>query len=173
MLPDSTGAGVMGLRPPSNNDATKLANERFDKLIGRIYLLWLLGIGVGIIKLRADKVTFSGIEYTIENPDVIQGLIFVAVILCYVAMAGIGTIFSLQYATSGNRLISRRMIHIAARRTFRNKTPIDILIIKRVARKLFLLGTMLVLFIFVLPLAHILLFERPSLWLAINAMFTS
>jgi hypothetical protein len=165
----------MGLRPPTNNDATNLVNERADKLLGRVYLLWLFGIGVGLIKLRADKVTLNGIQYTVENPDVIQGLIFLAAIFCYIAIVGIGTIFSVQYATLSNRQILRRMIYTSARprATFRNKTPREIRVIKRMARLLTRLGLGSLLFIMFFPLAHILLFERPSLWLAIKAMFTS
>jgi hypothetical protein len=163
----------MGLRPPTNNDAMKQANERVDKLFGRIYLLWLFGLGVGLIKLRADKVTFSGVQYTIENPEVIQGLIFVAVILCYVAIAGVGIIFSLQYSNLGRRSIFRKMIYVAARTTFRNKNPMQMRSMKKVARKLFRVSAGIVALIVFFPLAHILLFERPSLWLAIKAMFTS
>jgi hypothetical protein len=165
----------MGLRAPSSSDATKLANERVDKLIGRIYLLWLFGIGLGLIKLRADKVTFNGIQYTIENPEVIQGLIFIAVMLCYLAAVGIGLIFSLQYTTFGNRSILRRMIHLAAgsRPTLRKKQLMQIRVIKQTARKLYLLGALIMLCILFLPLGHILLFERPALWLALDAMFAS
>ncbi|MBR1004857.1 hypothetical protein [Bradyrhizobium japonicum] len=72
----------------------KLANERVDKIMARIYLLWLIGVGVGLIKLKADKATFNGIQYSIGNPEVIQGLIFVAVIFCYVAIVGLAFLFS-------------------------------------------------------------------------------
>ncbi|MEY9234858.1 hypothetical protein ACVI1J_009938 [Bradyrhizobium diazoefficiens] len=43
----------MGLRAPYSVDAMKLANERVDKIMARIYLLWLIGVGVGLIKLKA------------------------------------------------------------------------------------------------------------------------
>ena len=164
----------MAIRPSSDKDAAKIANERLDRFLGRAYLLWLFGIAVGLVKLKADKVTFSGIEYTIENPEVIQGLIFVGSLFCFVAILGVLIIFSLQWSNIGGRSIARRMIYLAARPrlTLRNKTTRQIWVIKRVARILYKLAAGIFAFIALLPVLHILLFEHTPLWLALKAMFS-
>ena len=73
----------MSIRPPINQEATDKLNDRGEKLISRAYLIWLFGVGVGLIKLKANKVSFNGLEYTIENPEALQGIIFIACIFCY------------------------------------------------------------------------------------------
>jgi hypothetical protein len=89
---------TMALRPSFDKDAAKQINDRLDKLIGRAYILWLFGVAAGLIRLKAEKLSFSGVEYTIANPEVIQGLIFVACLLCYVAIFGLMLIYSLQWS---------------------------------------------------------------------------
>ncbi|MGC0392756.1 hypothetical protein [Bradyrhizobium sp. USDA 241] len=162
----------MGLRAPYSVDAMKLANERVDKIMARIYLLWLIGVGVGLIKLKADKATFNGIQYSIGNPEVIQGLIFVAVIFCYVAIVGLAFLFSVQYSSLGNRAFLRRMIHLACGTTKTlQRLAAQIRVIKTVARQIFGLVRPIVAIMFLFPILHIALFERPALELAFKAIF--
>jgi hypothetical protein len=162
----------MGLRPAYDKDMTKEAYETFNKWAGRTYFLWLCGVGVGIVKLKAEKVSFSGVEYTISNPEIIQGLIFVGVLVCYVASIGMDLINNLQW-TIPNRALARRMIYLASRprRTFQNKTTKELRAIRKRARRLYMATILFFFAVTLLPLAHILIFERGPLWIAIKAMF--
>ena len=162
----------MGVRGPSDKDALKLVNERFDKLLGRIYLLWLIGIGIGLIKLRADRVFLGGVQYNIANPEAIQGLMFIAVMICYSVILFLAFSFSLQYATFGNRTVLRRMIYLAmgSKKTL-SRPKNQIRNIKTIARQLFTASMLSMTVILFFPIIHIWAFERSALWLAFDAMF--
>jgi hypothetical protein len=164
----------MTVRPPISSAASEKFEALGERMVGRAYLLWLLGVGIGIVKLKAEKFSFSGVAYTIENPEAIQGLIFIGCILCYVVVMAQLVLFSLQWSYR-TRTVHRRMLHAATspRFTLQGKTRGQILVIKRVARVMFggfLIVAGLILF---LPVIHILLFERPAVSLALKAILSA
>jgi hypothetical protein len=66
----------MGVRPPRNSEQQKSFNAFGERMMGRIYLLWLVGIFIGALSLRIQKYSVGGFEFSIENQDVLQGLVF-------------------------------------------------------------------------------------------------
>src|SRR6266436_5307585 len=68
----------MPVKPRINEARFASLNERLDKQLARIYLIWLVGIVVGAIHLRPEKVEYGGLSYIIESPEKLQGIIFVA-----------------------------------------------------------------------------------------------
>jgi hypothetical protein len=162
----------MAVRLSSDKDIRTKIGERLDKFVGRIYLLWLLGVFVGVLKLKPEKVSINSIEFTISNADALQGLIFVGCICFYLAIFGTVFIFSLQYSGFTSD-VKRRAIHagLGTRRTFRNLNSRQLLVAKKAAHVLLRFIYFIGLLIFFFPLLHILIFERTPLWAALKVLF--
>ena len=71
-----------------DRDEWKKGKEQYAKIAARIYLLWFIGIGVGVVGLKFERVQIASITLNIEKPQIIQGLFFVAVCVCYLIMPG-------------------------------------------------------------------------------------
>src|SRR5258708_36871846 len=76
----------MGVRPHVDVESRLKAEETFNKQLARVYLIWLIGFGVGAIKVHVEKVEFGGLEYRIENSDALSGMIFFGCLLYYDAI---------------------------------------------------------------------------------------
>jgi hypothetical protein len=161
----------MSLRLPYDKSAIDTMNERGDKLLGRAYLLWLFGVGAGLIKLKANKFSFSGVEYSIDNSEVIQGLLFVACVLCYVAMGALFTLYTMQWSVF-SRGVHRKCLYLASGPTFtlRGRNLQNLRVMRRSARLKYFKYLLVGLAITGLPLAYIALFERAALWIVVKAM---
>src|SRR5262245_32489930 len=126
----------MPVRPPLPSPELRLAtDQRLSKALGRLYIIWLSGIAIGVVKLKVEKVQVGGVEYSIQNPEVIQGLVFLACILYYVGIFGWALIMSAEYVLP-TRTFSRRFVYAALgrRKTFRNVSQAQLRIIRETAR---------------------------------------
>jgi hypothetical protein len=102
----------MGVRLITDKDAHSKFNERILKQVGRLYILWLAGILVGVVKLRPEHIELGGVKYQITNPEALEGIIFFGCILYYIGIIANASIFQLEYG-SGTTLFKRRIIFTA------------------------------------------------------------
>src|SRR5947209_717281 len=122
----------MAVRKPINKELLARATERLDKMLARIYLLWLVGEIIGVIGLRADKVKLGVLDYTIDKPEALQGLIFIVCILYYFAVFGIVVGVGIETEFSQHGLM-RRMVYGAtgSRRTLTRLSRVQIIATKK------------------------------------------
>jgi hypothetical protein len=153
----------MAVRPQYvSTDSLKLHGEMFEKHFGRIYILWLAGIAVGAIKLNA--VSIGGMSYKVENPDLIQGLLFAWCLSYYFAI--IFRVFVMQVeGVWPRRALARRMLSAviyvkSLRGTLKDKTRAQVWAIKETARLLYKIVGTIFFAVLALPIAQIVIFER-------------
>lgn len=162
----------MAVRVPLNPELERRSNERVDKYIGRIYFFWLIGIFVGTIKLKPEKYSVGGFEFSIANGEILQGLIFLGCIVMYIIVIGLVVLFVLQ---SSFVLINgkRRAIYAALgkRKTLRGLTPSRLKATKQVARIIHSVTATVMVVVLFFPLLHILVFEHNAIWQAVKVMF--
>ena len=63
------------LRRANAEEQARAASIRVRKRFGRIYLLWLLGLAIGAVKLKFQNVSVLGASFSIDNPSVIEGFV--------------------------------------------------------------------------------------------------
>jgi hypothetical protein len=162
----------MSVRPPIDRDLSIVLEEKLDRMLGRLYLLWLAGILIGAVKLKPEKLSVGGIEYTIQNPEVLQGIIFVGCILYYFAIIGRVIVHNFQFVVPA-RTIARRAIHIALgkKKTLIHRTPKELWAMKRVARTIYVIVMLVTAVVVFLPLIQILVLEQSPLWQGFAAIF--
>ena len=162
----------MGVRPHTDIESRRRAVDKLERQLARAYLVWLIGIIVGAIQLRPEKVEVGGIAYIVENPDVLQGIIFVACFVYYVAISANLILFGIEN-TIQSRPMPRRMIYAALgnKPTLEGRGKDGIRAVKLSARVLLSLSAMFVMFYYFLPLLHILIFEQTVLFKGVDAIF--
>ncbi|WP_131867045.1 hypothetical protein [Bradyrhizobium sp. Y-H1] len=140
------------------------ANERLDRLLGRLYTLWVVAIIFGALNLRLEKVQAGGFEFTLKDPDVVQGVLFLVCLLHYVAIVALMIMFASQYRFP-NRHISRRAIFAAlgTRTTLLNRSRAQIIAVKKIAKAVYAAAALFMFVVLFLPLVHILVFQREQL----------
>ncbi len=163
----------MGVRPAKNERMTEYANERLDKMLGRIYIAWTMGILISAINLKITKVGSSGFEFEISDPTIIPGILFVICLILYIGMLGTTIMFVSQYRFA-NKGIIRKVLFTALgkRTTLIGRSYRDVQIIKKVARVLLNAIIVFMLFVLCMPLAHILIFEHDVLSKALLLFFS-
>lgn len=154
----------MGVRPPSSERMAEYANERLDRLVGRLYTLWVVAIIFGALNLRLEKVQAGGFEFTLKDPDVVQGVLFLTCLLYYVAIVAVIIMFACQYRFP-SRHVSRRAVFAALgkRTTLLNRSTAQIIAAKKVARTIYAAAALFILLVLFLPLIHIIVFQREQL----------
>jgi hypothetical protein len=162
----------MGVKPRLDPEIQTQTSERFLKQVGRVYMLWLFGIVVGAVRLRPENFQFGGVAYVIENPDVLQGLIFVGCIVYYVGILATGYVAYFQFTTT-NRATVRRMLYAIIRKkpTLVGRRYFDLLQIK-IKAKIFIsfYNVYLLIYLF-LPLLQILFFQQVQFLKGVDAIF--
>ena len=76
----------MGVRAPFNKDVEAKVTDRFFNQVSRVYVLWLIGIVVGVAKISPEEFSVAGVRYSIKNPEILQGVIFFGCLIYYVAI---------------------------------------------------------------------------------------
>ncbi len=76
----------MAVRRPVNVGDIETVYNYTQKTIGRIYFLWLIGIVVGATGFKPSSVNFGGVSFNMENPEIIEGVLFLGCICFYIAM---------------------------------------------------------------------------------------
>jgi hypothetical protein len=104
----------MPIKPRINESLQEKATERLDKQVGRVYLVWLVGLFVGALHLKPEKVEYGGISFTIDSSEKLQGIIYCVCLLFYIGILGVVILHQLQNVTS-DRALKRRIIYSAAR----------------------------------------------------------
>jgi hypothetical protein len=164
----------VAIKPRYNEAQQEKLNERLDKQLARVYLIWLAGIVVGAIQLRPERVTFSGISYVIDNPEKLQGVIFVGCVAYYLALIGTAIIHQLQYASSSNRAIKRQMIYAAVqtgKKTLMGLGRVGVQVVVFNARLRYLFSAAIMVAILFFPLIHIVIFQQKALLVGVDAIF--
>ncbi|WP_316176355.1 hypothetical protein [Bradyrhizobium sp. SZCCHNRI1073] len=164
----------MAIKPRFNDAQLDKFNERTDRQVGRIYLIWLAGIVVGAIQLRPDRVTYSGISYVVDSPEKLQGVIFVGCVVYYLALLGVSLLHHLQFTTSAASAIKRHMIYSAALRDKKTLLGLGYAKVRTIvfsARFQFFLTATLAVLIVCFPLLHILIFQQRSFLVGVDSIF--
>jgi hypothetical protein len=52
----------MGVKPPLDPELQTKTSERLLRMVARVYMLWLLGIVVGAVRLRPENFQFGGVR---------------------------------------------------------------------------------------------------------------
>lgn len=161
----------MALRPQINLEASRKVLDRIGKLLGRVYVLWLLGIAIGALKLRPTAINVGGATFSLEKPELIEGMLYIGCLCLYAA--GLYATFINPYS-SVTSVRKRSAIYSAVLRrgkTLKDKTAAELALIKTQARNTYRALLWIGMFGVFLPLAHILIFRAGALWGALKAMF--
>lgn len=164
----------MAVKPRFNAEAEAKANERFDKLIARIYIIWLVGILIGAIELKPEKFEYGGVSFVIEHADKLQGIAFVVCVVFYIGLMGIALLYQTQHLTT-DRAIKRRILYSAldGRKTLVGRERRAVQLYKFKARLLYWMAVLFVLFTATLPLIHIVFFQQAAFLSGLDAIFHS
>jgi hypothetical protein len=161
------------MRPARNTEGFEKLEEKADKLLGRIYLLWLFGIIAGAVRLRPQSITIAGAAFGMENPAIVEGLLYLGCICIYVAIF-VHKVLSPHIPTGYAR--GRNVIYMTAKmqkiRTLRNLDSTKIAKLKQESRSLLKIMSVIWIAKFSLPFAHITIFRHHQLIEAIIAIFT-
>jgi hypothetical protein len=164
----------MAVRPPVNEKLFERIEDRLNRLLGQIYLLWLLGIAIKALNLKPSEFTAEGVKYTLAHKEAIPGIVFLGCIGLYIAFSlrAIMVFFQAHYSPVRWR---RTTIYLALRRygrTFKNKSGQELVAIKSEAVKLYVFHLGLQFVVFILPLVQIVIFEIGSVFQALKVIFS-
>jgi hypothetical protein len=164
----------MGVRAPIDKHALAQAMALADKQQARIYALWIIGIFVGILDVKVQSLSVTGMSLLVGKPELIQGLLFWAALLFYIALIA-RTIATLALTTPSNFAERRRSLYYAlgSRKTLRGRSTINIRLTKGLARGLSVTYLLLQLFYTLLPAVAIIGWERDALGKVIEALAVS
>lgn len=106
----------MPIRPPKDVEEAKQFRQRAGKLVGRIYLLWMLGIAIGAVQLKVQAVGALGLSFAIGKPELLEGMLFLGCLACY--LASLAEHFLTPYPDrSGPALIRQIIYRLRRKRT--------------------------------------------------------
>lgn len=155
-----------------DREMTRAFDAKMERHLSRIYVLWLLGIVVGVLKLKPTSLSAFGVSFTIENSQLIQGVLFLACGLIYLVIVTQAMLMGLQYAIEGKRIL-RRAVYIAlgARKTVRRFSPKRRFWVRVRARAYLITALLLGLTTFIIPLVHIVGWEWRTVAIAVAQIF--
>jgi hypothetical protein len=161
----------MPVRKPRNAEAAAKTSERLWKIQSRIYVLWVLGIAVGALQLKPTSFNVIGATFTLEKPELIEGLLFVGCLSYYIV-----SLFYIVLAPYTPSEIGsfRKAIWFGARRgnTLRGLSKFDLWRLKIDARIMYRMSHWIAVIGRFLPLVHILIYRREPLGSALKAIFS-
>jgi hypothetical protein len=162
----------MTVKPRINESIAEKVNERFDKQIGRAYLIWLVGLFVGALHLKPEKVDYAGISFTIDSSEKLQGIIYFGCLLVYVGIVGVAILFGLQNVNS-NVALKRRIIYgaLGKKRTIVGLDKRGHAVLRSSARFTYSLAVLCLAVITFLPAIHIIFFQQGILLTGLDAIF--
>jgi hypothetical protein len=164
----------MAVKPRFNDTLVDKANERADKQLARIYVVWLLGIIVGAIQLKVEKIEYGGISFVVDQTDTLQGLVYVLCVVMYVGLFGSLLMFSTQYLFTQTAL-KRRILYAAldSKKSLINRPQRDLIRIKTTARFYYRCAFVFLGSAALLPLLHIMFLQQSQLFQGIDVIFHS
>jgi hypothetical protein len=162
----------MSIKPRINESLQEKVNERFEKQVGRVYLIWLVGLFVGALHLKPEKVEYGGISFTIDSSEKLQGIIYFVCLLFYVGILGVVALYQLQNVSS-DRAVKRRIIYAALgkRRTIIGLDQRSRTVLRGAAKFMYSLAILCFAVITLFPAIHIIFFQQPILLTGIDAIF--
>lgn len=162
----------MPIRPRINEALQEKANERLDKLVGRAYVIWLVGLFVGALHLKPEKVEYGGISFMIDSSEKLQGIVYFVCMLLYVGILGIAILHHIQNVNS-DRALKRRVIYAALgkRRTIIGLDKRDHAILRGAAKFMYSLALLCLALLTFFPAIHIIFFQQSVLLVGIDSIF--
>ncbi len=71
----------MATRRGVRTESAKEGTTRIYNYIWRTYILWIVGIIIGVLGLKPTSANALGITLTIEKPEVVQGIVYFVCVL--------------------------------------------------------------------------------------------
>jgi hypothetical protein len=160
----------MTVRRPTSAAEVEKYYQFEARAIARVYGFWLLGLIVGAVQLRPTSVSLAGVSFTLENPETVQGLIFLASICSYAPLYWAGVPF--QGLPAPSVLRKRRAIYLllGRKRTLRGKSKEQRQWLKTAAKGSLCYYNFSWLIYNYLPLAYILIFRHGAVWAALKSI---
>jgi hypothetical protein len=162
----------MAVKPRINESLQEKATERLDKQIARAYIIWLVGLFVGAVHLKPEKVEYGGLSFIIDSAEKLQGIIDFVCLLYYVGMIGVVILYGLQNVNS-NRALMRRVVYAALgkKRTIVGLDKRGHAVLRGSARFMYSLALICLALITLFPVIHIVFFQQPVLLAGFDAIF--
>jgi hypothetical protein len=171
------GQGNMAVRRPASAEEAERVRDYIDHNLGRIYLLWLLGILVGALRLQPSGLSMGGFSFTVQNASIVEGVIFLGCIAYYVALFSPGVRVTSTLPPYSNTHIRTAIYSILIGtglrdRSLTKRSSTEIRMIKLAARGARCYRRFARFVYYFLPLGHILIFRHDALWGAIKVVFS-
>ncbi|WP_454629589.1 hypothetical protein [Bradyrhizobium cenepequi] len=162
----------MAVKPRINESQQEKANERLDRQVGRAYMVWLVGLFVGALHLKPEKVEYGGISFTIDSSEKLQGIIYVVCLVFYIGMLGLVIVYGLQHETS-NWALKRRIVYgaLGKKRTIIGLDQRGRAVLRGSAKFLYTIAVLCLAVITFFPAIHIIFFQQRILLNGIDAIF--
>jgi hypothetical protein len=163
---------MMGVRSGRILRSYKEAAQDIRKPLVRAYVLWLMGLFIGLVGIQPSGFSAAGISLKIERPEAIQGFTYIASLAyCFVTMllVGVSNIITgpsaLRLGVFCNLPQGRRSVLAASRDELRRMKQR----IKSEIRRKYTIVLAMALF----PAAMILIFSRGQLRTAADVLLQS
>jgi len=141
--------------------------------MGRIYVLFTIGLVTRAVGLRPEKINITGIELAIENPDAVPGALFAVCLALYLGLLAQLTIHGVNVGYGRFTLL--RSVYLEAffnsrKGTLRRLTPRQRHGIKNGARAIYCANRFSIYAYRFAPLLYIVIRELPSVWKALTGL---
>jgi hypothetical protein len=162
----------MAVKPRLDLEARKTTNEFFEKQFRRIYLVWVIGIAAGAIEIQLDKVSFAGIAFALNSAEKLQGLIYCICVLMYFASVGMALLMALQYITVEKDQLRQSVYRsLDGKKTLLGLTSLQHKLLRARALTYLIVTRVVLVTVFLIPLAHIVFLQQPTLLAGIDLIF--
>jgi hypothetical protein len=159
----------MAVRKAYRPDTSEQWRELYRKRRGRIYVLWLIGVVIGIVKLRPTSMSAGGLTFTIDRPEIIQGALYLGCLVIW-------------FDTVATIIVKRGMIDRSDRRdafflalkpyrrSFKNLNPEQLKTVYGSARRILTRPLVVNIFEVSIPIAFVVVFGLPAIWQLIKVI---
>lgn len=159
----------MTVRKAFRPDASQEWRALYLKRRGRIYMFWLIGVVIGVIKLHPTSMNAGGLSFAIERPEAIQGVLYVACLIVW--FDTFATVIVKQGMVNRN---DRRDALFAAlkshRHSFKNLDLQQLKAVQAAARRIVRMPLVVSLIEISIPVAFIVAFGLPAIWQLIRTI---
>jgi hypothetical protein len=158
-------------RPRHDEEEHREWARRIDRMAGRIYVFFAIGLVMRVAQIRPEKISISGVELGIGNSEALPGVFFIVCLAYYLAMIG-SAIHGLVLFPVGETNILRMLIYRAtgSKRRLIGRSTSEVAAVKHFSRILYtsymLAGTAFLL----LPGVYITFFEAPAILAVIKLL---
>ena len=159
----------MAVRKAYRPDTSEQWRELYRKRRGRIYVLWLIGVVIGIIKLRPTSMSAGGLTFTIDRPEIIQGVLYLACLVVW--FDTVATVITKRGMI--DRKDRRDAFFLALkpyRRSFKNLSPEQLKTVYGSARRILTMPLVVSLLEVSIPAAFVVVFGLPAIWQLIKVI---